>query len=60
MYFTKIFANYMDYSSAQHFGILNGGSLKGVPVTSVLGDQQAALVGQLCWKKGIKYYLIKA
>lgn len=39
-------------SSAQHFGILNGGSLKGVPVTSVLGDQQAALVGQLCWKKG--------
>ena len=48
----------MDYSSAQNFGFLNRSLLKGVPVTSVLGDQQAALVGQLCWKKGIKYYLI--
>ena len=26
--------------------------MKGVSITSVLGDQQAALLGQLCWTKG--------
>ena len=39
-------------SSAEHFGAINNGSFKGVPITAVLGDQQAALVGQLCWEKG--------
>jgi len=35
--------------------------LKDVPITSVLGDQQAALVGQLCFKKGSakNTYIIK-
>ena len=39
-------------SSAEHYGTLNSGALQGVPITAVLGDQQAALVGQLCWEKG--------
>jgi glycerol kinase len=39
-------------SSAENFGAINSGCLKGVPITAVLGDQQAALVGQLCWQKG--------
>ena len=39
-------------SSAENFGEINRGSLKGVPIMAVLGDQQAALVGQLCWEKG--------
>jgi glycerol kinase len=39
-------------SSAEHFGTINSGCLNGVPITAVLGDQQAALVGQLCWEKG--------
>ena len=39
-------------SSAEDFGNINSGPLEGVPITSVLGDQQAALVGHLCWKKG--------
>lgn len=39
-------------SSAEHYGEINCGSLKGVPIAAVLGDQQAALVGQLCWEKG--------
>lgn len=39
-------------SSAENFGEINNGVLKGVPITAVLGDQQAALVGHLCWEKG--------
>lgn len=64
-------------SSAENFGLINSGCLKGVPITAVysfikilllkknakynlynifylkvLGDQQADLVGQLCWDKG--------
>lgn len=39
-------------SSAENFGNINCGPLEGVPIMSVLGDQQAALVGHLCWKKG--------
>lgn len=39
-------------SSAEEFGKINQGSLKDVPITAVLGDQQAALIGQLCWTKG--------
>ncbi|CAF0952515.1 unnamed protein product [Adineta ricciae] len=39
-------------SSATIFGHINKGPLQGVPVGAVLGDQQAALVGQKCWSKG--------
>lgn len=39
-------------SSAENYGVINQGCLKGIPITAVLGDQQADLVGQLCWEKG--------
>lgn len=39
-------------SSAAHFGKIKNGTLKGVPITAVLGDQQAALVGQCCFERG--------
>lgn len=39
-------------SSAEFFGKIKEGPLKGVPITAVLGDQQAALVGQCCFEKG--------
>ncbi|XP_017862427.1 PREDICTED: glycerol kinase [Drosophila arizonae] len=39
-------------SSAEHFGVIAAGSLKGIPITADLGDQQAALVGQQCLSKG--------
>ncbi|CAF2470921.1 unnamed protein product [Rotaria sp. Silwood2] len=39
-------------SSATIFGYINKGLLQGVPVGAVLGDQQAALVGQQCLAKG--------
>ncbi len=39
-------------SSAERYGAINAGSLASVPILSVLGDQQAALLGQLCWSKG--------
>ncbi|XP_068142119.1 glycerol kinase 3 [Drosophila tropicalis] len=39
-------------SSAEHFGDISDGVLKGVPITADLGDQQAALVGQQCLAKG--------
>lgn len=39
-------------SSAENFGKIKEGPLKGVPITAVLGDQQAALVGQCCFEKG--------
>ncbi|CAF0763527.1 unnamed protein product [Adineta steineri] len=39
-------------SSSTIFGYINKGALQGVPVGAVLGDQQAALVGQRCWTKG--------
>ncbi|CAF4288039.1 unnamed protein product [Rotaria sp. Silwood2] len=38
--------------SATIFGYINKGILKGIPIGAVLGDQQAALVGQQCWTKG--------
>ncbi|CAF1146839.1 unnamed protein product [Rotaria sp. Silwood1] len=38
--------------SATIFGHINKGILQGVPVGAVLGDQQAALVGQQCLTKG--------
>ncbi len=39
-------------SSATIFGYISKGILRGIPVGAVLGDQQAALVGQQCWSKG--------
>ncbi|ALC43588.1 Gyk, partial [Drosophila busckii] len=39
-------------SSAEHFGTIAQGVLKGVDITADLGDQQAALVGQQCLAKG--------
>jgi glycerol kinase len=39
-------------SSSEVYGIAALDSLKGVPVAGILGDQQAALVGQTCFKSG--------
>ena len=38
--------------SGYHFGNVNGGPFKGVPITAVIGDQSAALVGQSCLTVG--------
>jgi glycerol kinase len=39
-------------SSSEVYARIAEGPLQGVPVTGILGDQQAALVGQACFKKG--------
>jgi glycerol kinase len=39
-------------SSSEVYGEIQHGPLKGVPVAGVLGDQQAALVGQTCFRPG--------
>ena len=39
-------------SSSEIYGIIQTGSLKGMPISGILGDQQAALVGQHCLQKG--------
>ncbi len=39
-------------SSSQVYGIAASDLLKGVPVAGILGDQQAALVGQTCFRSG--------
>lgn len=39
-------------SSSEIYGTLKSGTLKGVPISGILGDQQAALVGQNCFKRG--------
>ncbi len=39
-------------SSSQVYGAVSGGPLDGVPVAGILGDQQAALVGQACFAPG--------
>src|SRR5450432_2238490 len=39
-------------SSSEVYGECTLGSLKHVPVAGILGDQQAALVGQTCFKPG--------
>lgn len=39
-------------SSAQIYGNISKGSLEGVPISGCLGDQQAALVGQMCLQRG--------
>ncbi|MDE8348224.1 MAG: glycerol kinase GlpK [Acidocella sp.] len=39
-------------SSSEIFGVIKRGPLKGVTLAGLLGDQQAALVGQTCFKPG--------
>ncbi|KAL0080663.1 glycerol kinase [Phycomyces blakesleeanus] len=39
-------------SSSEKYGEVHKGVLKGVPITSCMGDQQAALLGQKCFDKG--------
>ena len=39
-------------SSAELYGTVKEGPLKGLPISGVLGDQQAALVGQMCFNTG--------
>ncbi|XP_014776025.1 glycerol kinase [Octopus bimaculoides] len=40
------------HSSSEIFGYINDGPLKDIPISGILGDQQAALVGQMCFKQG--------
>ena len=39
-------------SSSEHYGNLKSTRLAGVPICGILGDQQAALVGQTCFQPG--------
>jgi glycerol kinase len=39
-------------SSSSHFGEMKVTCLRGTPISGVLGDQHAALVGQTCFKPG--------
>ena len=39
-------------SSAEAYGTVKQGAVKGVAIAGILGDQQAALVGQTCFKSG--------
>jgi glycerol kinase len=39
-------------SSSEKYGLAKENSLKGVPIAGILGDQQAALVGQTCFEPG--------
>ncbi|XP_008327167.1 glycerol kinase-like [Cynoglossus semilaevis] len=39
-------------SSSEIYGCMSSGSLAGVPISGCLGDQSAALVGQMCFKEG--------
>lgn len=39
-------------SSSEVFGYVKDGTLKGVPIAGILGDQQAALMGQTCFRSG--------
>ena len=43
-------------SSSQIYGSATLDSLKGVPLAGILGDQQAALVGQTCFRSGQAKY----
>jgi glycerol kinase len=40
-------------SSSEHYGIIEKENFSGIPITGCLGDQQAALVGQTCFEKGM-------
>jgi glycerol kinase len=39
-------------SSSEVYGEIKQGPLKGIPIAGILGDQQAALVGQTCFARG--------
>jgi glycerol kinase len=39
-------------SSSETYGAAQLGAIRDVPIAGILGDQQAALVGQACFKKG--------
>ncbi|XP_062861708.1 glycerol kinase-like isoform X2 [Trichomycterus rosablanca] len=39
-------------SSSEIYGYMSSSSLAGVPISGCLGDQSAALVGQMCFKDG--------
>ncbi|XP_015266106.1 PREDICTED: glycerol kinase [Gekko japonicus] len=39
-------------SSSEIYGLMSSGALTGVPISGCLGDQSAALVGQMCFKNG--------
>jgi len=39
-------------SSSEIYGTIADGPLSGVPIAGILGDQQAALVGQACFRPG--------
>jgi glycerol kinase len=39
-------------SSSEIYGLANEPSIKNVPIAGILGDQQAALVGQTCFEAG--------
>jgi len=39
-------------SSSEVYGLTTHNAVKGVPIAGILGDQQAALVGQSCFKPG--------
>ncbi|XP_069341676.1 glycerol kinase 2 [Eulemur rufifrons] len=40
------------WSSSQIYGRIRAGALEGVPISGCLGDQSAALVGQMCFQEG--------
>jgi glycerol kinase len=39
-------------SNSEVYGDFAAGPLKGVPIAGMVGDQQAALIGQKCFKSG--------
>ncbi|KAF7689575.1 glycerol kinase isoform X2 [Silurus meridionalis] len=39
-------------SSSEIYGLMNSGPLTGIPISGCLGDQSAALVGQMCFQEG--------
>ena len=40
------------WSSSEIYGRMKTGALEGVPISGCLGDQSAALVGQMCFQEG--------
>uniref|UniRef100_A0A667XZA7 glycerol kinase n=1 Tax=Myripristis murdjan TaxID=586833 RepID=A0A667XZA7_9TELE len=39
-------------SSSEIYGLMKSGALTGIPISGCLGDQSAALVGQMCFQDG--------
>ncbi|XP_003477712.1 glycerol kinase 2 [Cavia porcellus] len=40
------------WSCSEIYGLMKGGILEGIPISGCLGDQSAALVGQMCFQEG--------